>query len=310
MNTYELYIQAVELGSFSAAAKALNRTPSAVSKQIALLEQRLGVQLFSRTTRALSITKAGRLYYEQCKEIVKKMEQADAELKNYASEPTGQLNITWPNVLSNSDVVRSLSDFCDKNSGIKLNVKITNEVLNLTNDGIDIAIRSSGISELKDSNLVAIKLSSMQPIFCATPSLLEKHGHPQSLNDVVKLPQIIPTYVPLIQALKKHLPDLDPLNEKEHHRVDEINGLRSLVSLGIGAGFIARHVVAEELSAGKLVDLTGNALPELPIYLVFEKTAYAPAINRCLVDYLKQRFLSGTLEHENVMTDEPNESIA
>ena len=307
MNTYELFIQAVELGSFSAAAKVLNRTPSAVS--IASLEERLEVQLFNRTTRALSITKAGRLYYEQCKEIVKKIEQADAELKNYASEPTGQLNITWPNVLSNSDVVRSLRDFCAQNSGIKLNVKITNDILNLTNDGIDVAIRSSGISDLKDSNLVAIKLSSMQPIFCAAPSLLEKHGHPRSLNDVVKLPQIIPTYVPLVQALKKHLPELDPLVEHEHHRVDEINGLRSLVSLGIGAGFVARHVVEDELAAGKLVDLTGNALPELPIYLVFQKTSYAPAINRCLIDYLKQRFLSDDSRHAFTTKNEPSASL-
>lgn len=287
MNNYELFIKVVELKSFTAAAKALNRTPSAISKQINTLETKLGVQLLNRTTRALSITNAGSLYYQRCLDITKKIESAEAELRDYSTSPSGQLNVTWPSVLSSSSIIRSLGDFSAKFPDIKIHAKITNDCINLIQEGYDFAIRSYGMIDLVDSSLIAIKLGDIQPICCAAPSLLKQYGQPNSIRDIFNMPQVIPTYLPLAQALKKFAPDLESLDETKHHKVSEVHALYHMVKAGLGVGFIGQHVVEQELKNGSLVNLTGLTLPKLPIYLVFPKLSYQPNINRCFIDHFK-----------------------
>ena len=287
MNNYELFIKVVELESFSAAAKSLNRTPSAVSKQISALETRLGVQLLNRTTRALSITSAGRLYYKRCLDIAKKMESAEVELKDYSSLPSGQLKVTWPSVLSSSDVIRSLGDFSAQYPEIKIHADITNVRINLVQEGFDFAIRAFGTDDLADTSLIAIKLSYIEPIICATPELLSRYGVPTSIKEVIKLPLIIPTYLPFTLLVKKIAPDLDSIDEAKHHKVSEVHGLYNMLKSSLGAGFVGRHLVEQELKEGSLVDLTGSRLPKLPIYLVFPKLNYIPKINRCFIDHFK-----------------------
>lgn len=287
MNNYELFIKVVELESFSAAAKLLNRTPSAVSKQISGLEARLGVQLLNRTTRALSITSAGRLYYKRCLDIAKKMENAETELKDYSSLPSGQLKVTWPSVLSSSDVIRSLGDFSAHYPEIKIHAEITNVRINLVQEGFDFAIRAFGTDDLEDTSLIAIKLSYIEPIICATPELLNRYGMPTSINEVIKLPLIIPTYLPFTLLVKKIVPELDSIDETKHHKVSEVHGLYNMLKSSLGAGFVGRHLVERELREGSLVNLTGQSLPKLPIYLVFPKLNYIPKINRCFIDHFK-----------------------
>ena len=287
MNNYELFIKVVELESFSKAAKSLNRTPSAVSKQISVLEERLGVQLLNRTTRALSITNAGRLYYERCLDIASKMECAEAELKDYSSLPSGQLKVTWPSVLSSSVVIRSLGDFSEKYPEIKIHAEITNSRINLVQEGFDFAIRAFGTDDLEDTSLVAIKLSYIEPIICATPELLSRYGVPASISEVMRLPLIIPTYLPFTMLAKKIVPDLESIDESKHHKVSEVHGLYHMLKCSLGAGFIGRHIVERELKEGTLVNLTGQLLPKLPIYLVFPKLSYLPKINRCFIDHFK-----------------------
>lgn len=287
MNNYELFIKVVELESFSAAAKSLNRTPSAISKQISALEARLGVQLLNRTTRALSITSAGHLYYQRCLDIAKKMESAEAELKDYASLPSGQLKVTWPSVLSSSEVIRSLGDFSVTYPEIKINADITNLRVNLVKEGYDFAIRAFGSDDLEDTSLVAIKLSYIEPIICATPELLSRYGVPSSISEILKLPLIIPTYLPFTQLAKKIVPDMDSIDETKHHKVSEVHGLYNMLKSSLGAAFLGRHLVERELKEGTLVDLTGQLLPKLPIYLVFPKLNYIPKINRCFIDHFK-----------------------
>ena len=290
MNSYHMFIKVVELESFSAAAKVLNRTPSAVSKQIILLEESLGVQLFIRTTRALSITKAGELYYEKCLNISQQMANAETELKDFSNEPVGQLNVTWPNVLSNSDVVRSLGGFCREYPNLRLNVTVTNECLDLPREKIDFAIRVSRDPHLKAENFMTLMLSHIQPIVCATPELVERYGMPKSMEEIIALPQVIPMYAPLAKELKNFLPEFKGFNEYDHHKASDINALYDLVKLGLGAGFISRHLVEKEISEGSLIDLTGERLPKRPIYLVFPRLGYTPKINSCFINHFKKMY--------------------
>ena len=290
MDQYEMYIKVVELKSFSEAAKALNRTPSAISKQIHLLEESLGVQLFIRTTRALTITSAGQLYYKRCSDISKKIDNAKTELMDFANEPIGTLNVTWPNVLSSSIIIRQLGGFTKAYPNIKLNVEVTNEHLDLLQNNIDFAFRATGEGQLKDSNLIGIKLSYIQPIFCASSEIISENRPPKTMEDILSLPLVIPTYFSFIQGFKKAFPGMKDFDENKHHKASDITALYNMIKAGFGVGYIGRHIVEKDIQEGTLVDLTGEILPKLPIYLIFPKLNYTPKINRYFIDYLKNQF--------------------
>ena|SRR3990167_621540 len=287
MNSYEMFIAVTELKNLSAAAERLNRSPSAISKQLSQLESRLGIQLFQRSTRAIQLTPAGERYYEKCLEIVQQMKLAELEISEYVSEPSGQLTLNWPNVLSSSEVVRSLSDFCQRYPAIRLNVKIFSEEVDFHRDKIDFAIR---VTFLEDPRLVAFRLSAVNPIFCATPELLARYGHPSTLQEVLDLPQVNPTYVPIARYLAHFFPELT-WRDEGHHQADDISAVSNMLKMGLGAGFIGRHVVQRELDEGTLIDLTADTLPVLPIYLLYPRQSYMPKKCRVLVDFFKERFV-------------------
>ncbi len=144
---------------------------------------------------------------------------------------------------------------------------------------------------MKDSNLIALKIGDLQPIFYATPDIVDKFGMPSSIPEVMKLPQVVPTYLPLKLAMKRYFPDIEKFNENDHHRAGDIFTLYNIVKLSLGAGFIAKHVVETELNKGSLVDLTGELLPKMPIYLVFTKLRYTPRINRLLIDFFQKKLV-------------------
>lgn len=286
MNHYEMFIAVTELESLSAAAERLNRSPSAISKQLSQLEDRLGIQLLQRSTRSVQLTPAGSLYYDKCLEIVGRMKLAELEISEYVSEPCGQLTLNWPNVLSSSEVVHSLNEFCLRHPAIRLNVKVFSEEVDFHRDKIDFAIR---VTFLDDSRLVALLLSEVKPIFCAAPEVLARFGRPTNLQQVLDLPQINPTYIPIARYMAHFFPEL-MWREDGHHHANDISAVFNMLKMGLGAAFIARHAVQRELEEGSLVDLTGATLPGMPIYLLYPKQSYMPKKCRVLVDFFKERF--------------------
>ncbi len=289
MNSYDMFIEVVELKSFSAAAKKLHLSPSTISKQIGLLEHRLGVQLFKRTTRSLATTQAGDMYYARCKDISARMEEAEAEIKDLSSQSSGKIHVTWPSVLSGSPIVDAVSEFCEMHPGIKVDVKVSNAMLNLTEEHVDFAFR---VAELEDSSLVAIKLASIQPLVCAHPKLVAEYGIPTDFLEAMKYPQLIPTYYNLAQILRTRYPDFPRLDLDKHHTVDDIFALYHLAKTGMGATFIFKHMVAQELADGSLIDITQHdTLPTRSVYLVYPKLDYTPKPKRLFIDFLKTKFL-------------------
>jgi DNA-binding transcriptional LysR family regulator len=292
MHYDKVFITVADLKSFSAAARELNKTPSSISKHIGLLENKLGEQLFHRTTRALTVTKAGEVFYDYCKEVAQLTESTLTELSDMSKSPSGKIIMTWPSVLSSSKEISVLKEFCKKYPGIKIDVKVSNEPLCLVSNKIDFAIRVGFFEQLKDSSLVAIKIGYLQPIFCATPEIVNEFGMPSSIPDVMDLPQVVPTYLPIKQVMKKYFPEIEKFNEDDHHQASDIFTLYNMVKLGLGAGLIGKHFVEKELKEGALVDLTKEKIPKLPIYLVFTKLRYTPKKNRLLIDFYKENFLT------------------
>jgi len=290
MNTYHTFVTVVKLGSFSAAAKKLHRSPSAISKKISLLEQQLNVQLFDRTTRTLAVTEAGKLYFERCQDISQRISEAESELKSFSGEPGGVIKITWPNAISTSSVVDVLGDFTDTFPNIKVAVTVTNDRVNLIDESIDFAFR---MDTLSDSSMVAIELFRISPVICASPDFVEKYGMPQNIQALAKTPLLLLNYSNVIQKFWKAFPGMKSLNIEDHHRVNDINALYNMAKKGMGATFIFRHTVEKELEEGALIDLMPNYdLPQLPVYLMFNKFTYMPKKMAVFIEFFKQRYIS------------------
>jgi len=286
MNTYHTFVIVVKLGSFSAAAKKLHRSPSSISKKISLLEQKLNVQLFDRTTRTLAVTEAGKLYYQRCLDISRRISDAENELKNLSDEPCGSIKITWPNAISTSSIVDKLSAFTEAFPNIKVDISVTNDHVNLIDQNIDFAFR---MDTLTDSSMVAIEILRISPVICASDGFVKKYGIPQDIQALAKTPLLLLNHSTAVQKFWKTLPGFKNLNTEDHHSVNDINALYSMVTKGIGATLIFRHTVEKELENGSLIDLIPDyPLPDLPVYLVFNKLNYMPNKMRVFLDFFKQ----------------------
>lgn len=286
MNIYQTFITVVELGSFSAAASKLHRSPSSISKKIGLLESRLNVQLFDRTTRSLAVTEAGRLYYQSCKDIVRHIEKAESEISELSDEASGTINLTWPNAISTSPVVKVLGEFSRAYPNIKLKVNVSNHHENLIDANIDFAFR---LQPVVDSSLIAIELFKISPVICASPTFIKEHGAINTLEELVEKPLVLLDNAQAIQKIRKTLPGLDP---SKHHLVNDINALHNMALQGQGVTIIFKHMVENNLLDGRLI----NLMPELnfpgqPVYLMYHQLDYKTKKVSAFINFFKQRFL-------------------
>ncbi len=289
MNQYETFITIVESGTYSAAAKLLYKSPSSLSKHITGIEEHLGVQLFDRTTRSLSITEEGKLYYEHCKEINQKIKTAENEIKSAAKEPSGNIKITWPSGLSYSKLTELLGRFTALHPKITLEIVSSNDVLCLIDKSIDIAFRTS---PKLDSGLVGIELFSVQPLICASPDFIAKYGLARSLDDLAGMPIILPSYLNLAQKVRASFPGIDKIKLDEQHRASDISTIHQMTRNGIGAAFLFEHIIQADLDEGRLLNLLPlQPLAPLPVYLIHHKSSHMPKKLRLFIDFFKRELL-------------------
>ncbi len=288
MNTHITFVTVVQSGSFSAAAKQLHKTPSAISKQIAQLEQKLGVQLFDRTTRVLKITDAGQIYYERSCDIARRIDDTENELKEFSGEPGGLLRLTWPNALSTSPVTPFLAAFTHQYPKIVFDINVSVERRNLIEEKFDFAFRQG---PLEDSSLVAIHLFDIEPLFVATPAFIAQFGHPNTLPELLTMPLITPSNMDLAKLLKPLAPDMDWSKFQRLHKGIGLMTFLELAKLGFSATLCFRHMVQSDLDNGTLIDITPSIpTPKQPIFLVYQNYQYMPAKHRVFIDAVKAEF--------------------
>lgn len=288
MNNYEVFVTVVKQGSFSAAAKVLHRSPSAISKLMAQLEQKLGIQLFDRTTRTLKMTEAGQMYYARAVDIVRRVNDAESELKEFSGEPCGLIRITFPNALSSSPIIAVLADFAQRYPKVTFDMNVSIDKKNLLEDNLDFAFR---VGPLDDSGMIAIKLFDIAPAFCASPEFIETHGFPSNLQELLELPLLIPSNINVVKQSKALQPDLDWSRINHLHSGVDIPTFMKLARAGFSATFCFKHLLQEYQDRGELVDITPSALKaKLPVYLVYQNYQYMPIKHRVFVDVFKQAF--------------------
>ena len=173
LTSMDLFVKAVDTGSFSATARQMSLTPSAVSKQISRLEDRLGARLFNRTTRRLAPTEEGRAYYERCRRILADIDEAEAAISQLNAEPRGVLRVNMPVVFGRRHVVPALGGFLARYPQIRLEVSMTDQFVDPIAEGADMLIR---VGELRDSSLISRKLADARRVIAATPSYWDRAG--------------------------------------------------------------------------------------------------------------------------------------
>ncbi len=177
-----ILVRVVDAGSFSAAARHLGVAPSSVSRQINELEEDLGAILFARTTRKLSLTEAGQLYYERASSIINDVDEAKLALSQLGS-PSGILRVTVPSGIGRELVVSAVPAFLDEYPAIKIVLSMTDQMVDIVDAGIDVAIR---VGRQQDSSFKARTIGESKRVVCASPEYLKNAGIPRTPADLEK----------------------------------------------------------------------------------------------------------------------------
>jgi DNA-binding transcriptional LysR family regulator len=176
------FVKAVDLGSFAAAAAALDLSGPMVGKHVQFLEERLGVRLINRTTRRQSLTDFGRAYYERCRVVLAEVEAADALAADQLSEPRGKLRVTMPVHFGRRCVTPILLELAQQYPALELDLSFNDRIIDLAEDGYDLAIRTGHLEN--KAGVIARRVARQRMIVCASPSYLESHGRPEQLEDL------------------------------------------------------------------------------------------------------------------------------
>ena len=181
LGSIELFCKAAELGGFTAAAESLGVTPAAVSRSVGRLEARLGVRLFARTTRQIRLTEEGRGYFEQCRQALARIAEAERVLAGQQAVPTGLLRLSVPTTYGHYRLLPLLPGFLARYPQVRVDLQIVNRNVDLIEEDYDLAIRRG---PPQDSRLVARKLEDASLGLFAAPAYLRQRGWPRDLTDL------------------------------------------------------------------------------------------------------------------------------
>lgn len=175
------FVRVVEAHSFVAAAQTLGMSPSAISKAVSRLEERLGARLLNRTTRSLSLTDLGTSYYDRCRDALGLLDQAENEISEARGVPRGRLRVDVPISLGRRLIVPALPRFIQQHPELRVQMSMTDRVFDLVQEGIDAALR---VGTLSDSSLIARRVGGFRGVTCASPEFIERNGLPRTPADL------------------------------------------------------------------------------------------------------------------------------
>ncbi len=290
-----IFVEVMECGSFSAAARKLNKPQTTISRQVKDLEEHLGVQLILRSTRNLVLTDAGKNYLTSAKSLLLSLEEMEREVKGEYQVPKGNLTVTAPVIMGRMHVFPLLADYMKAYSDVSVRLILTDQNMHLYEDLVDIAIR---VGHLPNSELVAKRVGEVHKILCASPDYLKKHGHPNTPSALIDHDAI--TFEGLDSTSQWRFYDNDnAFDVPVFSRVKANSTDIAVHSARQGLG------IARVLSYQALPWLMSNELervlhdynpPPLPVNLLFIRQGSLPLKQRSFIDYMVPRLQSRLAE--------------
>jgi DNA-binding transcriptional LysR family regulator len=281
----KVYCSVIENDSLAGAARTLNVSPSVVSKQLSALEDRLGVRLLNRTTRRISVTEEGIVYFERCKRIIADVIEAEIAVSSTHAAPHGLLKVTAPITFAHRHLTPHLPKFLDDFPEVEVQVQVNDRVVDLVDEGIDLAIR---IAHLKDSSLIVRRLASNHRYLVATPGYLVKNGTPTCLEDLSKHRLITwPPGHPLNNWHFQINGQEKTIKVKGAISVNDGNGILTAILAGGGLGMTQEYVAGQYVQENNLIPVLAEFVQEdIPIYAVYPSSRHLSPKVRAFVDFL------------------------
>ncbi|ATG79352.1 LysR family transcriptional regulator [Pseudoalteromonas sp. 1_2015MBL_MicDiv] len=283
LTTMKTFLAVVQEGSFSKAADKLDISPQLVSKYISALEDNLHTRLLHRTTRKVSVTEAGNQYYQRCQQVLVDIEDMENSLNNLSENVSGVLSISAPMSFGTKHLAGLLVDFQKQYPNLKLDLRLTDQYVDIVEQGIDIALR---IGVLKNSTLIAKKIAPIHLAVFASPDYLKLHGTPQTLLD-------LQSHNYLRYSLSEPTKRLFGVNELKSELKLESNFVANngdlLLNTAIAGGGIAMQptfIAGEALAQGKVVRILQDYEPDpMGLYMVYANRQFLPSKVRAFVDF-------------------------
>ncbi len=175
------FVAVAEAESFTRAARRLSVSTAQVSRQVSALEARLATRLFYRTTRRVSVTEAGEIFYQHCRQVLDALDEAERSITNMQLSPKGKLRLTAPVTYGEKMIAPLVNEFVVRYPELEVEMNLTNQKLDLVGEGYDLAVR---LGKLDDSSMMARRLTSRTLYVCASPQYLSVHGTPHSLSEL------------------------------------------------------------------------------------------------------------------------------
>ena len=281
----EAFERVVRLGSFTRAAEDLGVSRSHISRQINALENRLDAQLLLRTTRKVSTTDVGQAFYLQCRQVLDNIEEAERAVLDLQAKPRGILRVTVAGACGEDFIAPAALDFMALHRDLAVELDFSNRLIDLISEGYDIAIRAG---TLKDSSLIARRISTRKLLTCGSPDYLQRNGTPGTIH-----------------ALTNHnclLGTLDTWRFQEHGRHRDLrvsgnwrsNNGRSLLRAaraGLGLVQLPSFYLEEDMASGRLLPVLEDYNPtDTGVWAVYPHNRHLSAKVRLFVNFLAERF--------------------
>lgn len=289
LNAVLVFLEVAQQGGFVAASRSLDLPKSTVSLKVNELEQRLGVRLFHRTTRRVSLTEEGRLYYENCLPMLDALHDANDAIASLQVSPQGILRVTAPPLFVRSVLAPNLPEFLRAYPNLRVMLNVTDERKELIKDSYDLAIR---VGNMEDSTLVMKRLRVVRLKLFASPLYLETYGKPETLADlkIHVLLGMAQSQNELTWTLQNDQQETVPFRFRPRLLSNDITPIYHAIVAGLGIGSIPEFLVELELKRHELVNVLPQwSSPPIPINAIYPSRKYMPQKVRVFLAFLEQK---------------------
>lgn len=290
LSEMEAFVTVVDQGGFTGAADRMGISKSAVSKNVAALENRLGVRLLNRTTRRVSPTEIGLNYYDRAKKVLGDAGEADEMVMAMQSSPRGHLKITMPVSFGQRFMGPAIAQFLSAHPEVSIDTTLDDRFVDMIADGFDLAIR---IGALPDSSLRVRKIAETRPLILGAPSYLEAHGTPRSVDD-------LNSHKLLRYSVMAAGNYWRVISKSGEERLIRANGplaanngdvLKNAAINGVGLAILPSFFICDALEDGSLVEvLADTPQPPFGIHVVYPPGLYIQPKTRAFIDFLSAYF--------------------
>lgn len=295
LRALRVFIAAAELESFAGAGRRLNLSPTTVSRTIAALEARVGVQLLRRTTRSVRLTDEGAMFLERCRTGMAEIDAAFDTVRGRRSAPSGTLTVTAPVMFGRLHVQPIVVELLRQYPELRIRLLLLDRVVNLVEEGIDIAVR---IADLPDSSLYMLRMGEVRRVLAASPAYLAKHGRPTSLSDL-RQHDVIWVEDETGPHRGWGLDDSRRFGRPARLSVNNVEAAVEAAVSGLGVIRTLCYQIADEVAAGRLERLLPDDVsPALPVSLLFQSGRKNHPNVRAFIDVAKRHLLTATRQQQ------------